>query len=179
MFYQIIIMQVSNGVKIHITLVFCIVLGFANVSMAQFRHPQDSLPTMLKKDSVQRVGLLEPKSIGVQFLCGEIAYAIPFWTLVYPRIGRYNAPDPVMVLGMSLACFGGPWGTDLILETLGWNRSNPNFGVAGWLVGFAIPVFFIQSDRVFDTFLYLGVTSVLTSMLFYDISGLIWPDEPK
>lgn len=59
---RVVIMQFSKISFVAIALL--IVLGFTSVSMAQYRHPQDSLPTMLKHDSVQRsAGLLEPKSL--------------------------------------------------------------------------------------------------------------------
>src|SRR6266511_829702 len=61
-----------------------------------------SLDSTEKKDTLRRprsVGLFSPRSLLVQFFAGEVSYAIPFWSLSYPRLqkdrGQFsNAPDP-------------------------------------------------------------------------------------
>ena len=125
-------------------------------------------------NSIKPLGLFAPRSLLVQFLTGEISYAIPFWTVCYPRLqkdrGQFsNFPDPIMALGFGAAIIGVPLGTHLTLNLLDWKTGNGRAAFVGSLIGPLIARLSIASDKVFTPILFSGVASVLTSMLFNDL----------
>jgi hypothetical protein len=64
--------------------------------------------------------------------------------------------------------------TDLVLNALNWQRGNVPCGVVGTCIGFLALAVTPISTRLW---LDLGLTSVLGTMLFYDLGGLIWSQD--
>jgi hypothetical protein len=185
-----------NNMSFHKTLLITLVMivyfmiNF-KICHAQFADTSDhrAQSQILSQDSIRNqdnlkrpVGLFTPQSLGIQFIAGEISYAIPFWSLAYSRLQRdkgqfSNFPDPIILLGLSLACFAVPIGTDLSLNLLHWQQGNIAWGIAGSIFGILVGRLSVQSDAAYTTILYSGVASVITSMLFYDLAKIIWPNQ--
>ena len=149
------------------------------VGLGQFR---DSIPThstdaiSIRDSTKQNIGLITPASLSVQFLTSEVGWAIPMLVLNAngKRTQSNQGPSLNSVFAFCIALVAPAIITDVTLSALHWETGRLWGGIVGTTIGGIALVLINPTNK---TWLDFGITSVLGTMLFYDLAGLLWPKE--
>ncbi|MEO6941299.1 MAG: hypothetical protein ABI252_14225 [Candidatus Kapaibacterium sp.] len=155
-----------------------IVMLLPVIVRAQFKDSSnhltpDSIPRM--DSAIRPVGLLFPASIAVQFLASEAGWVIPMLSFnanaKTPQPNSSQGPPLTGFIAYCIALVAPAILTDVSLTALHWDTGRTLGGVAGTAIGSVALVLLSQNKAWLD----IGITSVLGTVLFYDLAGLIWP----